>query len=90
MVESEVERGAGVDPPSYSFDVTIDETPRASGRSLEEHVLQVVSEAELGGRLVAAAGPHPQLDRDDLTRRVLLNEDADAVVEDVTAGRLQT
>jgi hypothetical protein len=41
------------------------------------------------GYLVAAAGPHPQLDRDDFTRRVFLNEDADAVVEDVTGWRLE-
>jgi hypothetical protein len=46
-------------------------------------VLEVVSQAELRRSLVAAAATYPQLNRDDLARRKLLNDDSDAVRQDV-------
>src|SRR5262249_28653391 len=66
-------------------DVAIDEALRARGGPLEEHVLEVVGQPELVPGLVAAPCAHPQLDRDDFTRGVLLNEDAGPVVQHVAA-----
>src|SRR5262249_54779255 len=74
--------------PADTLDVPLDEALRAQGGALEEHVLQIVSQAELRGRLIATSRANPELDGDDFTRGVLLNEDADAVVQDVSRGRL--
>src|SRR5438034_511011 len=48
-------------------------------RALEEHVLEVVRQPELGRRLVAPAHAQPELHRHDVARAVLLADDDDAV-----------
>jgi hypothetical protein len=71
---------------SDAFDVAVDEALRARGRALEEHVLEIVRQTELARGLVPSPGSYPELDGDDFTGGILLNEDADTVVEHV-AGR---
>ena len=89
VVEGVVERGAGVNPSADALDVPVDEASRAGGRSLEEHVLEVVRQAQLGGGLVAAAGAYPQLNRDDLAGAELLNDHPDAVRQNVAHRSLR-
>jgi len=87
VVVREVERRSGVHPSADPLDVVIDEALRTRGGPLEEHVLEIMGQPELVRGLVATAGAHPQLDCDDFTRGVLLNEDADAVEQHGAARR---
>ena len=84
MVVREVERGAGIHPASGPLHLSIDEASGPGRRAFEEHVLEIVGEAELVRRLVASARLHPQLNGDDVARPMLFDDDANAVEQDVT------
>src|SRR3989442_355758 len=88
MIERVVERGSSVHPSADTFDIPVHEAPGARGCALEEHVLEVVGKAELQRGLVAASGTYPQLYCDDLAGAKLLNDDADAVRQNVADGSL--
>ena len=66
-----------------ALDLAIHEAGRTRRRPLEQHVLEVVREAELGGGLIARARSDPELKGDHVTRAVLLDDDPDAVLEDL-------
>ena len=89
VIEGVVPRGAGVHPAADALDVALHEPARAGRGTAKQHVLEVVREPELGGALVARAGAHPQLQRDDVAAPMLLDDDRNAVGKDVTrrAGR---
>ena len=82
-----VERRSRVDPAADPFHLALDEARRSECGALEEHVLEVVREPELGGRLVSATGADPELDGDDLARLEFLYQDAHAVAEDLEGWR---
>ena len=88
VIEGEVERGSGVHAPADALDVAVDEAPRASRGPLEQHVLEIVRQTKLRRGLVPTPGTHPQLDCNDFTGGVLLNEDAHPVMQHVSRGRL--
>jgi len=88
VIEGEVERGSGVHAPADALDVAVDEAPRASRGPLEQHVLEIVRQTKLRRGLVPTPGTHPQLDGNDFTGGVFLNEDADTIVQHVSRGRL--
>jgi hypothetical protein len=90
VVEGVVPRGARVHPSADALDVAVDESPRPGRRTLEEHVLEVMRQAQLGRGLVSSAGANPQLHRDDLAGSKLLDDDPHAVRQDVAHGHLRS
>jgi len=70
-----VERRERVVAAALTLDDAVD-VPRAEGvRSLEEHVLLEVRVAQAVGRLVPDAGADPEVDGDDVTGAVILDEE---------------
>jgi hypothetical protein len=89
VVVGVIERGTSVHAPAHALHFAVDEPRRPGGRSLEEHVLEIMGEAELARGLVASTGAHPELQRGHVARAVLLDNDADAVREDLAHWRRQ-
>ena len=83
VVMREVVRRERVAVAAEAFDLGVDRPRWPRRRSLEEHVLEIVREPQLGGRLVASAHAQPELHGDDVTGAVLLADDDDAVGQDV-------
>ena len=81
-----VERRAGIHASTGALDLPVDQAPGPRRCSLEEHVLEIVSEAELVGGLVTPSRFDPQLHGHDIARSVLFDDDADAVGQHVPYG----
>src|SRR5262245_2292874 len=79
-----VPRRPRVHTATDSLDVALHETSGTRRRTAEEHVLEIVRKAELGGCLIARAGTDPQLQRDDVTASMFLNDYRDTVGENMT------
>ncbi len=74
-----VVRGESIARSAQTFDERVDRARGPRRRALEEHVLEVVRESELVGRLVAPAHAHPELERHHVAGAVLLSDQHDAV-----------
>jgi hypothetical protein len=81
VVVRRVARGKRVARPAEALDHRVDRAGRPRRRALEQHVLDVVSRAELAGGLVASAHAHPELERDDVACAMLLDDQDNAVRE---------
>ena len=79
VVVRRIVRRVGIARSAEALDHRVDRARWAGRRPLEQHVLDVVGQAELVGGLVAAAHPHPELERDDVARAMLLDDQDDAV-----------
>jgi hypothetical protein len=81
MINSVVGRGKGVDMSARGLDLGSDRADRAAGGALENHVFVDVGCAGDVRGFVRTAGFDPYLDRDNRREMILLNDDAQAVVE---------
>src|SRR5262249_47862605 len=58
------------------------------GRTLEQHVLEVMGEAELAGAFIARTALDPKLQSDHIACTMLFDDDGDAVGEHIPRGSI--